>query len=408
MKDVVAIAVATTLGFAGVAAAKTPTGTVIYELPGKALGESPMGSLLQDSTGALYGTSFGYDLVKKNHKPYYGSVFKLTPPAAGSTTWTPAVLYLFQGKGDGGRPGGGLVVDKAGALYGTEGGGVFKLTPPVSGQTAWTESVLYSNTYATVGNLLWGRDGTLYGVNLGEVFCLTPPSGGATDWTPSVLYQFPPGSYPNGGLISDRSGALYGTTALGGTANVGTVYKLVPPSKGQTAWTQDILYSFQGGTSDGARPMAGVVTDSAGALYGTTYAGGAASGGTVFMLVPPAQGQTAWTETLLHSFSGPDGAFPVAALTKAPGGVFYGTAEGGGGGSASGVVFKLTPPKSGQPWIESTYYDFSTSSSDPSDASLPEGSVIRSKAGVLYGTTFGGGLNTCRQTRCGTVYQIAP
>jgi uncharacterized repeat protein (TIGR03803 family) len=294
---------------------------VIYDFPGKAFGESPMGSLLQDSSGALYGTSFGYDLVMENHKPYYGSVFKLTPPAAGSTVWTETTLYLFQGKKDGGHPDGGVLMDDSGALYGTEGSGVFKLTPPVSGQTAWTESVLYTSTYVFVGNLLWGGDGKLYGVDLGEVFCLAPPTEGAIDWTPSVLYQFPVGSYPNGNLISDSSGTLYGTTAQGGTSNVGTVYELTPPGKGETAWTENTLYSFQGGVSDGARPTGSIVRDSSGNLYGTTSMGGAVSGGTVFILAPPAKGQSTWTETLLHSFSGPDGAGPLGGLSVRPEGL---------------------------------------------------------------------------------------
>jgi hypothetical protein len=124
--------------------AAAPSATVIYELPGGALGESPTGSLLQDSTGALYGTSSGLH-VQGVHGKDFGSVFELTPPVAGSTTWTPNVLYAFQGKSDGYFPTGNVVMDKTGALYGTDGAGVFKLTPPAEGQTAWTETPIFAS-----------------------------------------------------------------------------------------------------------------------------------------------------------------------------------------------------------------------------------------------------------------------
>jgi hypothetical protein len=241
-----------------------------------------------------------------------------------------------------------------------------------------------TSQYAAVGNLLWGAGGKLYGVSLGQVFSLTPPKGGADAWIPSVLLQFPDNLSPKTGVISDPSGALYGTTSLGGPANVGTVYMLTPPAKGQTSWTETTLYAFQGGTADGATPTGSIVRDSSGNLYGTTSAGGADTVGTVFMLAPPAEGQSAWTETLLHSFSVHDGDQPLGGLTKTPGDVLYGTTEGGGagGGPSGGVVFKLTPPKSGQGWIESTVYDFSTSSR-PTGPDDPKATVIRSKTGVL-------------------------
>lgn len=125
-----------------------------------------------------------------------------------------------------------------------------------------------------------------------------------TAWTPAasapvtvetVLYSFkggpvgPDGAFPNG-LIADKEGALYGTTGQGGSgqgrgAGSGTVFKLTPPAQGQTAWTETVLYSFKGGASDGILPQAGLVADKEGALYGTTYAGGGGGGyGTVFKL----------------------------------------------------------------------------------------------------------------------------
>jgi hypothetical protein len=131
-----------------------------------------------------------------------GTVFKLTPPAAGETEWTESVLYRFAGKdGDGLEPFAGLIMDASGALYSTTFTG--------------------------------GVDGN------GTVFELTPPAAGKTKWSESVLYSFPGvlrarhGAYPSAGLIMDASGALYGTTDYGGTSSVstsgyGTVFEVVP------------------------------------------------------------------------------------------------------------------------------------------------------------------------------------
>ena len=127
----------------------------------------------------------------------------------------------------------------------------------------------------------------------------------------------------------------------------GTVFKLTPPAKGQTAWTETVLYSFcsQPSCSDGVNPYAGLIADKEGALYGTTLAAGVAQlGGTVFKLAPPAKGQTAWTETVLYRFSGgSDGADPFAGLIADKQGALYGTTIGGGSGCSSGcgTVFKL-------------------------------------------------------------------
>ena len=116
----------------------------------------------------------------------------------------------------------------------------------------------------------------------------------------TVLYSFKgkgasDGAGPLAGLIADKEGALYGTTQNGGTGNgdsgFGTVFKLTPPTKGQTAWTETVLYRFLGG-SDRAIPFAGLIADKEGALYGTTQGLGSVNG-TVFKLTPPAKGQAA-------------------------------------------------------------------------------------------------------------------
>jgi uncharacterized repeat protein (TIGR03803 family) len=218
--------------------------------------------------------------------------------------------YSSTGYSDGSFPFAGLIADKEDALYGTtyqggnrDAGMVFRLTPPATGQTAWTETALYSFT--------GGSDG------------------------------FNPGA----GLIADKQGALYGTTQFGGTG-YGTVFRLTPPTRGQKTWTETVLYSFIGG-SDGGNPVAGLIFDKEGALYSTTLQGGSSNGGTVFKLTPPAKGQTAWTETVLYSFcslsSCSDGLRPFAGLIADKEDALYSTTIENGSGDY-GTVFRLTPP----------------------------------------------------------------
>ncbi len=153
------------------------------------------------------------------------------------------------------------------------------------------------------------------------------------------------GAFPYAGLISDASGALYGTTAYGsGAPGYGTVFKLTPSATPGGAWTESVLHSFAGG-GDGAYPFAGLISDASGALYGTTLYGSGAPGygyGTVFKLTPPATAGGAWTESVLHSFAGGgDGAYPYAGLISDASGALYGTASQGGG-AGWGTVFELT------------------------------------------------------------------
>jgi uncharacterized repeat protein (TIGR03803 family) len=201
------------------------------------------------------------------------------------TGWTPAksapvetVLHNFTGyPNDGAYPQAGLIADKKGALYGTTTNGG--------------------------GNACTDRFGNSFGC--GTVFKLTLPTKGQTAWTETVLYNFcslpncVDGRFPAAGLIADNQGALYGTTIGGG--GLGTVFKLTPPQKGQAAWTETVLYSFCSllGCSDGGIPLAGLIADKQGALYGTTSSGGSGPYGTVFKLTPPAKGQTAWTDRAL-------------------------------------------------------------------------------------------------------------
>jgi uncharacterized repeat protein (TIGR03803 family) len=216
--------------------------------------------------------------------------------------------------------------------------------------------------------------------------------------------------------VSDTSGNLYGTTQIGGSAGYGIVFELSPPAAGQKTWSETILHSFQGG-ADGSAPNGGLVFDTAGNLYGTTSAGGSANAGTVFKLTPPASGQTAWSEAVLYAFQGgTDGLNPAAGLTLGRNGVLYGTTQSGGaygdGSLFNGTVFELTPPKPKQTvWTETILHSFNASTADGGGIFA---SVALGKKGVLYGATIYGGSGTaCIESGgvyygCGTVFRLTP
>jgi uncharacterized repeat protein (TIGR03803 family) len=307
------------------------------------------------------------------------------PGGAASAYPTLITLHSFTGGSDGSNPNGRLIFDKSGAIFGTTG----------------------ANGTGAVG--------------FGTVFKLTPPAKKGGVWSESVLYSFMGGSdggYPLAGLIFDSSGALYSTTQGGGAFGLGTVFKLAPPAKKGGAWSESALYSFMGG-SDGEYPgIAGVIFDKSGALYGTTERGGASGAlcpdspdlgcGTVFKLTPPASSGGVWTKSVLHSFTGGDGAVPVSGVIFDKSGALYGTTFSGGAGD-NGTVFKLTPPaSSGGIWSENVLYSFK----GDSDGSTPFYGELVFHTGALYGTTiYGGGAATnCGRPDegCGTVFKLAP
>jgi len=301
--------------------------TVLYNFTATAGGTNPEAGVIRDSAGNLYGTAVLGGAADA------GVVYKVD--TAGKHT----VLYTFTGGADGNDPFAGVIRDPAGNLYGTTFAGgapgvgvVYKL------DTAGQETVLYTFTGGADGGSPYAgviRDskGNLYG---------TASNGGAgsgvvyelsTTGEEQVLYSFTggaDGARPAAGVIRDPAGNLYGTTVAGGTANAGVVYKLDP------AGNQTVLYTFTGG-ADGGEPHAGVISDAAGNLYGTTFGGGAANAGVVFKL------DTAGKETVLHSFTGgADGGHPYAGVILDPAGNLYGTAVNGGKRNW-GVVFEIKP-----------------------------------------------------------------
>jgi uncharacterized repeat protein (TIGR03803 family) len=365
---------------------------VLYSFQGNADGNDPVAGLAIDAAGSLFGTTSGIASSTG------GTVFKLTPDGNGGYTET--VLYNFTNGADGGNPLGGVVLDAAGNLYGTTASGgsassgtVFKLAS--DGNGGYTQSVLHSFTAGTDGSyphagVVLDASGNLFGTTqfggsatMGTVFRLMP--GGEGGYSESVLYNFlgrPDGNNPQAGLILDANGALYGTTFSGGTAYGGTAFKLSPNGGG---YTEAVLYNFTAG-ADGGDPQAGLVLDSGGNLFGTTSNGGTVSGGTVYKLTP--NGSGGYTESVLHNFGigvFEDGEHPLSALILDAGGNLYGTASTGGSGGR-GTAFELTQNGSGV-YAESLLYNFPGSP----DGNEPEASLIMDASGNLYGTTASGG-----------------
>lgn len=182
--------------------------------------------------------------------------------------------------------------------------------------------------------------------------------------TPTLenLYSFQTvsdGYDPQGGLVRDDKGNLYGTTSQGGKYNYGTVFKLIPPPHGSTEWTHNILYSFSSvSPTDGGFPSGSLVLDAAGSLYGTTYEGGGpGASGTVFKLTPPSAAGGHWTETILYAFP-TSGIYNISGLTADAQGNLYGTGYNSAGADYGGV-FQLSPPtEPGGTWTETTLYTF--------------------------------------------------
>ena len=308
-------------------AAQQFSGLYAFTGPRNGDGAYPLGGVVTDSEGAVYGTT------QSGGKNGVGTVFKLTPPAAGQTRWTEEIIHSFgSAANDGQTPEAGVVMDANGALYGTtaEGGG-------------------RGSQYCGMGGC-------------GTVYRLDPPQTGQTQWSETILHRFGAsdgeGALPAAGVILDAAGNLYGTTQ-----DFGGVFRLTPPTNPDGAWTFTLLHAFHGGNEDGATPLASVTLDSSGALYGTTYEGGAFNVGVVFRLVPSSGEDSPWNETILHSFSGSvsgannDGAYPIGGVTFDSTGALYGTTFNGGL-DAGGAVFKLTPNADRTFWHETLAYSF--------------------------------------------------
>jgi uncharacterized repeat protein (TIGR03803 family) len=321
-----------------------------------------------------------------------------------ATPWVQAqsfsVVHNFTGGSDGGNPMNGFI-ETGKILYGTATSGgafnngvVFKINT-----TTGAETVLHSFEGGTdgatpQGSLVWEKGGHIYGTTaaggasgLGTVFEVTGEKE-------TVLYSFAggkDGADPAAGLVLDANGNLYGTTSQGGSNGNGTVFELAAPKTKDGNWTESVLYSFGKG-KDGSVPVGGVTLDAAGNLYGTTSAGGAHAYGTVFQLVPG----TIWKENILHSFQNEDdGAVPYSGLISDKAGNLYGAAtEGGTGGG--GTAFELTPANG--TWTFTVLYSVPGWGISGSFRN-----VVLDTSGNLYGTTHCDG-----NYEAGTVYELTP
>lgn len=390
--------------------AQAQTETELYDFTGGSDGGFPHSSLISDSLGNLYGTTeYGGHSNSRCSFPACGTVFKLWHTSSG--IWHETLLHSFTGGNDGANPASELAMDSAGNLYGTttlDGafpwGTVFKLSPAPGSK--WTFSVLYNFTGKTDGGapqsgVILDSAGAIYGTTsyggdsgFGVVFKLEPASG--AEWKETILHSFKggdDGSMPLAALISDAAGNFYGTTVSGGTGGRGTAFQLSPLSGGQ--WKKTTLHSFTGG-ADGYSPYGGLARDSSGNLFGTTFVGGDASAecteagsgcGTVFELSPAGDN---WIFTVLHTFSGAaDGGGPLAGVIIAPAGQLYGTTNLGGRGTdctlSCGTVFELS--LNGNTWQETVLHTFS----DGSDGGNPQAGLTLTPSGNLYGTATTGG-----------------
>ncbi len=364
----------------------------------------PNGKLIRDAKGNLFGTTTSGGAHGQ------GTVFRI------SASGIEKVIYSFcaqQSCTDGANPFDGLIADKSGNLYGTTYSGgahgegtVFKIS------ASGIESALYSfcaelactdgaNPYA---GLIMDTAGNLYGTTLGggannngTVFKL------GTTGSEIVLHAFqntPDFATPYGGLIMDSLGNVYGTTWFGGANGSGGVFEISPNQ------TETILYDKWCAlpcTQDGDSSASALIADKKGNVYGTSVLGGAFASGLVFALNVRRK-----AESILYSFSGVaegDGAAPFAGLIADTSGNFYGTTTSGGvsgctGGlqGGCGAVFKLSP--SGTGWTESILHNFAN---DATDGVNPYGGPILDSQNNLYGTTRLGGLNNG-----GTVFKITP
>jgi len=421
--------------------------TTIHNFTGPTTdGSIPFAGLTYDSsTGNYYGTT-AYGGADDD-----GSIFKM------DSSGNVIILHDFAGgTDDGANPQTGLVLYD-GYLYGTtyeggsyDGGIVFRVKTYNSGY-----GVLYSfqgNAVPTPSPVIVDSSGNLFGTTqnggscidrpgsgCGVVFKLSPPADEVSTWSFTELYTFKgrdianqtyDGESPSGGMIMDSAGNLYGTADYGGAHDDGIVFELkcTAPSTGNScdtyATSDTVLYTFgaEADDADGGAPLAGLIMDSAGNLYGTTVRGGGSSNcgldgneepigcGTVFKLSPPTTGDT-WTETVLHSFSGltNDGMMPFAGLVRDSSGNLYGTTTTGGSGECTimgvagcGIAFKLD--LSGN----ETVYSFT---GPPEGGPYITASLVLGANGGVYGTTALGGSGSCtgffgEDYGCGTVFAL--
>jgi uncharacterized repeat protein (TIGR03803 family) len=349
---------------------------VLYSFTGGLDGNDPDTRLVMDDAGNLYGTTFDGGAFDA------GTVYKVRPNGVQT------VLYSFTGSKDGGFPTGDLIIDhdNGGLIGTTQAGGdhnvgtIFTVDRNGGGETVDYSFTGGSDGANPVGGLIQDGSFNLYGTtknggdsSFGTVFELVAFGGGM-----KVLHTFTAalidGANPEGSLVMDADGNLYGTTLEGGTLNQGTVFRITPRGK------EKVLHSFDG-TNDGRFPTSGLAIDSDGNLYGTIPGGGQNIAGTLYRMSKSGKIK------VLHAFSGgDDGANPVGTPLLGGAGEVYGVTFAGGACCASvGTVFKLSPGGK-----EKVLHSFNADV-DIDDGFKPSGGLIMDAGGTLYGVTATGG-----------------
>ena len=384
-------------------------------------GSTPNGVLVADRAGNLYGTTvYGSQWG-------YGTVFELSRPVAGGSSWTERVIHAFHGGLDGTGSPYGLAIDAAGNLFGANtsggrfGGGVaYELSPPHSQRERWTYRVLHAfgghRDAVLLARPTLDPAGNLYGPTpaggpggCGAVIELSPSQRPNGEWSERTIHSFTNCNgrgRPDNTLTYER-GSLYGMTDLQVVGAPCVLFRLSPPPGGAGRWTYADLFDFNS-PAVGQLPVDAPTFDAAGNLYGTTESGGVGTClgggcGTVFRLTPPQHGDGRWSETVLYEFmGGNDGGSPLSTIAIDSAGRLYGTTAVGGT-TQKGTVFALTPQPGGT-WAETVLHSFSGG-----DGVAPESGVLL-MSGALYGTApFGGRRNSsCPQNGCGTAYEVTP
>lgn len=390
--------------------AQTQTFQVLHTFEGSD-GISP-GALVIDSGGNLYGSA-ALGGIDNCNRVGCGTVFELSQSQSG---WSFATLYEFQSKTDGYNPASPLTIGPGGIFYGSttdgglEGGGgtVFRLFPvcadPGCQQRLWVKNTLYRflqcKGAGTNGGLVLDKAGNLYGTTiaacsrLGQVYELSPAQG-LQNWTETTVHAFTgtpgDGEWILNTLLIDSAGNLYGPSFSGGSFGVGTIYRFSPQG---SSWREDLLYNFSG--LEIARPVNSLIADASGSLYGVTY--GDQQPSIAFKLT---NAGSSWKFTQLHTFSAGEAQALTSGLVMDAAGKLYGA--GNGGAFGQGAVYKLTPTPNG--WSYATLYDFTGGS----DGASPAGPLVLDAMGNLYGSaTAGGDLSCSNGTGCGTVWVIKP
>jgi uncharacterized repeat protein (TIGR03803 family) len=374
---------------------------VLYAFTGYNDGGNAATAIVVDGNGDLYGTTV------VGGTSACGTVFELAPQP--SPPWHESVLYDFGCFADGKNPHGGVAFDPHGNLDGTtvsggSGGACGSYGCGVVFQLASSsESVLHS---FSGGNDGFGPGSPVVFDSCGNLFGTTPDGGKGAQgviyelsphgvgWKERILHAFTGGDDGGtgslGSLLRDASGNLYGVTETGGAHSDGTVFMLSPRAKKAKLTT---LYAFEG-TPDAASPYGGLIADTSGNLYGTTYYGGANGLGTVFELVK--RGGNVYRERVLYSFrGGNDGSSSTSTLVFGAPRHLYGTTSAGGGSCDCGTIFELET-KSGK---EKVLHVFGASG----DGAYPYYGLTKDSSGNFYGTTVAGG-----RSNQGTVFEFTP